>query len=795
MNEAVLARYEKAKTIMQGAMPARVVKNDAVFSHWIENSHCFWYVRETHNGKQYRLVDAETGNNALAFDHEALANALAKNTGQVVDPQDLPIKDKDVSMTCTPLHFHFQAFKKRWLFKPDKSQLEEMEAVQRSLHSPHNIEDAFLPAGLQIIQQALISPDGKKSVFVHEHNVWIRDQTTGKEHALTKDGAEDYRYACDLLNFDTNPQVMWSPDSNRLFTIQLDTRKVGSRPYISYASRDGSPQHPKLTHTKIAYAGDEHVETYQLVVIDINTGHLQKVDYPPLPLINFGEVPLGFFRAGLGWWSHDNRRGFFIDIARGAKAVRVVELDTHTGATRMLFEETSSTFVKLQHSLLDPPLFLPLPESDELIWFSERSGWGHLYLYDLNGGKLKHPITEGEWLVRGILHYDVKQREILLQTASRDPNVSPYYRDICKVNIDSGELTTLISGCFDYRVYQPSCIALMELEALGMDRFDIDGVSPCGQYLVTTQSRVDTIPVSVLIDRNGKEILKLETADISGLPKDWHWPEPVKLKGADDQTDIYGVVFRPPGFSPNKKYPVVNYANSSRGACDLPQGSFFNSPYVGYDYLLAAALAALGFIVVMIEGRGTPLRSKAFHDHHYGDPAFTSDFTDRIAGLRQLAKRYPYMDLERVGITGIEMQTNSVYALLNHSDFYKVAVVNQLFDPRCNTALMGETYDGTSDLATRINIHDTEYSVESFSGKLLLIQGMLSFATPGGMFRLVEALQKANKDFDMLCLPNLRNCMSSYSTRREWDYLVKNLQDIEPPSEFQLTTGRDFYEE
>lgn len=790
MSNDMLARYEQAKSILKGAMPTRVVLNDAVFSHWIEDSSCFWYTRETRDGKQFRLVDAEAASNTLAFDHKALADMLSRTTGQFVDSENLPIKDKDVSMTLAPLQVRFQALGKSWQFETDNTHLEEIEAVQQDMPQPDSENSAFLPSGIQIFQQPLYSPDGKKVALVREHNLWIRDHATGEENALTRDGTADLRYARDLMEWDTVVQALWSPDSKRLFTYKLDAREVVTRPYVAYVPKDGS-LHPQLTQTKLAYAGDEHIENYRLVVIDINSGLTQEVAYPPLPIINFGEPPFGLFRAGLGWWSPDSRRAFFVDMTRGSKTVRLVELDTHTGSTRTMFEENSDTFVKLCHHICDAPMILPLPDSDELIWFSERSGWAHLYLYDLDTGDLKHPITKGEWLVRGILHYDAMRRELLLQTAGRDPDISPYYRDICKVNIDTGELMPVVSGCFDFRVYQPSCGVLSEFDFLGMDRADIDGVSPCGRYLVITRSRVDTVPESVLIDRDGKEILALETADVSGLPEDWSWPEPVKLKGADGKTDIYGIVFRPHDFSPDKSYAVVDYSNSSRWGCDLPQGSFFNSTYAGYDYLLCAALAALGFIVAMIEGRGSGLRNKAFQDHHFGDPAFTNDFNDRIAGLRQLAESHPYMDLERVGITGVENQTNSVYGLLDHSDFYKVAVVHHLFDPRFNAAIYGETYDGTSDLKSRPRSDNSEYNVDSFSGKLLLIQGMQSMATPAGSFRLVEALQKAFKDFDMLCLPNLRHCMESYTTRREWDYLVTHLQAIQPPKDFELTTGRD----
>lgn len=450
-------------------------------------------------------------------------------------------------------------------------------------------------------------------------------------------------------------------------------------------------------------------------------------------------------------------------------------------------EETSDTCVKLRHAIEDPPTFLPLPESNELIWFSERSGWAHLYLYDLRSGELKHPITAGQWLVREVLHYDAKQRELLVQTAARDPDISPYYRDICKVNIDSGELTPLASGNVDHRVHR-------YLEATTLASFvihrcpvgEMHGISPCGQYVVSTRSRVDTVPTSVLIDRNGREILTVETADVSGLPPAWCWPKPAKLKSADGQTDIYAVVFRPPGFSPDNRYPVVEFCTSSRWISAMPQGAFQNNVFAGFAYFHPCALAALGFIVVVIEGRGTPFRHRAFNEYHYGDHRYAGDFDDRIAGIRQLAERYPYMDIERVGLVNTEAMTNGIYAL-QYSDFYKVAVHHCFYDPRYGYAGLTDAPDGTFNNSPVSNPED--YAA-SLNGKLLLIVGLLS-NTAGATLRVVEALKNANKDFDMLCMPNMGPNLSVYTIRREWDYLVRHLQGTEPPAQFPMESKHD----
>lgn len=803
MNMEISARYEQANNINQGWGGKRMlVRNDYVLPNWIVDSHCFWYVRTTKTGKEYRLVDPLSATNSEAFDHKILADVLSNTTKSIVDYQDLPIKN--VNITLSPMLVRFTAFDKHWEIDVDKMRCEEIVDVMLGRVSPFRGNPLFIPQFLPEDQQVLHSPDGKRAVFIREHNIWVRDVLTGQEKALTEGGTADYSYSSSrLMGIDTAVQAQWSPDSRYLFTVRRDTRNVVSRNYINYAPKDGGLR-PEMESYKWPSPYDKDVDSYQLVVIDVTSDHLQVAEYPPLVFTRSGLLLVGFFRAKLGWWSHDSRYAFFIDIERGAKVVRVLKWDIETGNIETIIEEKSDTFVKLCHESLDILQHVPLPYTNELIWFSEIDGWAHLYLYDLNTGELKNQITGSvqaensdnisstceEWLVRDILHYDDGCRELLIQTAARDSNISPYYRDICKVNIDTGVLKPLVSGNFEYNVYQYlGCRVSCHILSEGIS--EANGVSPCGKYIVTTKSRVDTTPVTLLIDRNGKEILILETADVTDLPADWVWPEPVKLKSADEKTDIYGVVFRPPGFSVDKSYPVVEYENSARCYSGVPQGAFINSQQDGLVYYFASALAALGFVVVALDGRGTPLRNKSFSDHHYGDHSFTSDFSDRIAGMRQLAKRYTYMDIGRVGIVSPEHPTSAVYALLKHSDFYKVSVIHCLTDPRFTISPMDDMYHGTVDEGFLMKkVHPEDYA-ESFSGKLLLIVGMKSIVATTSAFRLVDALQKTNRDVDMLCMPSMDHEMTNYTLRREWDYLVRYLQGVEPKQGFQLSGARE----
>jgi dipeptidyl-peptidase-4 len=269
----------------------------------------------------------------------------------------------------------------------------------------------------------------------------------------------------------------------------------------------------------------------------------------------------------------------------------------------------------------------------------------------------------------------------------------------------------------------------------------------------------------------------------------------VALKAEDGETDIAGVVFRPPGFSLDKHYPVIDYSCSTRCNVQFPHGAFTAGALLGIIYYRAAALAALGFIVVMIEGRATPLRDKQFQDYGHGDFSAADELKDHITGMRQLATRYPYMDLERVGIIGLEGMSNIVFSLLKYSDFYKVAAVHYQED--CwdfPVRYITDEWYGTADKALIAKkMHPSDY-VETFDGKLLLTEGMQSMSL-ANTFRLIEALQKANKDFDQVFLPNLYYGGNDYNYRREWDYLVRHLQGVEPPKGFVLESGVGLFRE
>ena len=754
--EEILARYQSAQILEGGVFSKNVAFNTTLFPHWIGDSDCFWYIQETRTGQFYRLVDAMKCTNTMAFNHGMLSNALAKASGKSLAADKLTLTNLDLSMI--PNQVNFSAFGKRWTYDHRRESCEEITVN---------------------LPQSKLSPDGNKAIFLRDDNLWLHDFITGKEQALTKDGKKFYRYASTPTVYGRDEVVtleaLWSPDSKRVFTQVLDTRNVEvAPPIIQHVPTDGSLR-PKIINPdrRVAFSSDEQFEAYRFLTIDVESCEIQYVDYHQCPV--FRPPYVGYFTSRRGWWDKDSRHAYFIDQERGGKVARLLKCDTYTGSTRTLIKETSDFSVTLTPISHLHMLLIPLPETNELIWYSERSGYAHLYLHDLETGEMKNPITEGDWLVRNILHTDAKKRELFIQTAGRVKGRNPYYCDIARVNIDTGELTTILSSAHEYVV----CDQRSRLSARAPNAA---GVSPSGNYVVTTRSRVDEIPISVLLDRNGKELLLLETADVSGLPEKYHWPEPVMLKAADGKTDIYGVVFRPSNFNPHLQYPVLdctyNYASCV--------GSFTNNNTGNWHYLSAWAYAELGFITVMIFNRGNEgLRDTTFNT--YQDPVipleplrFRFNKEDCVAGIKQLAERHSYIDLTRVGVVEFGSIPTALAGLLIHPNFYTVGVsINALLDFRlfASIATKDEGYP------------EFEFFADNLRGKLLLIHGMLDDVIPVTMlFRLVEALQKSNKSFDMLLLPNLGHSVNGYTIQRSWDYVVEHLLGAEPPSNFKLSS-------
>lgn len=774
-NSLMQAKYERARSFEQESFTKKFALNSAVYPKWVSNRNQFLYQRQLERGKSFRLVDANNLTNIKAFDHEKFGSALSQASGHNVVNSDLPISELNVSKF--PDYLDFEAFDKSWRMDLREYICDEMYVM---------------PA------HWLVSPDGSKAVFLRDHNLWLRCLRSDTESPLTHDGQAYFSYGVKpertdltgglggLLLTTSLPQALWSPDSKKLFTMKTDERKVDFMPLNIYVPKEGSIR-PKAVQRRYALPGDVHIAEYNMICIDVESG--EKIDADYSSVLDVGDI--GPFQRKRTWWSKDSKTAYFVDMARGEKRARVVGFDADSGATEVLLEETSETYIDLHFLNEEHCTFLPLLNSHEIVWWSERTGWAHLYVYCLKTGKLKRALTEGPWIVREILYFDEERRDIFIQVAGRAADCDPYYREICRVNVDTGEFTSLAAGDCDYVCHKEDSLYLSVMKYSGHDVSNVAGLSMTGNYMVTTCSRIDEPPQTEIRDRDGQIVMVLETADVSALPKGWQWPEPVKLLAGDGKTDVYGAVFRPTDFDPDSSYPVIDYTLCFPVITATPKAAFCSDAFSALVYLSAAAWAELGFIVVVIDGRGTTFRDKKFHHASYGQVHTTSNLEDHIAGIKQLAKQYPYMDLERVGIVGPGACNGPAYGLLAYPAFYKVGVAASIYDVRLVLGL--EIYQGhpkESDYATSV----LGTLAENLKGNLLLIHGMVdNFFHPACAMQFTESLIEHNKVFDQLLLPNGGHMLrQGYALRRAWDYMVEHLQGKQPPKDFSLLSGKEY---
>jgi dipeptidyl aminopeptidase/acylaminoacyl peptidase len=453
-----------------------------------------------------------------------------------------------------------------------------------------------------------------------------------------------------------------------------------------------------------------------------------------------------------------------MQVDRGHQRLRVIEVDPRSGSTRNLIDEKSDTFIWTTHTEnLRLELVNWLEQTDEIIYVSEQDGWRHLYLVDAKDAKLRQ-ITKGEWVIRGIDRIDEEARQIWFSASGKNFGQDPYFVHHYRVNFDGSGLVALTDGNGNHTIE----------------------FSPDRKFLIATYSRPDGPPVNELRRvSGGKLVCKLEEADISELKsRGFQAPEVFVAKGRDGQTDIWGLIYRPRDFDPAKKYPLIEdiYAG--------PQGSFVPKTFGGSRY---QSLTDLGFVVVKIDGMGTANRSKAFHDVCFKNLK-DGGFADRILWMKAAAAKHPHLDITRVGVYGNSAGgQNAAAAVLFHPEFYKAAVAScGCHDNRMDKASWNEQWMGYMP-GDKIwsKSADNWYSQSSnidnahlLQGKLFLIVGeMDSNVPPESTMRVVDALVRARKDFDLLVVPNGGHGMGgAYGQRRMEDFFVRHLQGVEPPN-------------
>jgi dipeptidyl-peptidase 4 len=612
-----------------------------------------------------------------------------------------------------------------------------------------------------------LSPDGRRAAFIRDWNLWVRDVGTGRETQLTTDGVKDFGYATDNAGWirSNRPVLMWSPDSKKIATFQQDDRPLGEMYLVT--TKVG---HPELQQWKYPLPGDSVISMIQRVVIDVD-----------VPRVTRFQMPADAHRStlcdhvvcrGTEWadveWYPDGSHIAFVSTSRDHKHEVFRVADAATGAVRDVFREDVATQYESGNGTVN---WRVLPATNEVIWFSERDDWGQLYLYDLSTGRLKSKITSGEGNVAQLRRVDEKTRTLWFVGNAKEKGRDPYFRHFYSIHMDGTGLTLLTPEDADHEI----------------------ALAPSGQYFVDTYSRPDVPPVTVLRDLNGKTVVTLETADISRLrAAGWKPPVPITVKARDGKTDLYGLMYVPTNLDRTKKYPIVNHIYPGPQTGSVGGRSF--SPARGD----AQALAELGFVVVEIDGMGTPWRSKSFHDAYFGRMG-DNTLPDQVAGMKELAQRYPYIDIDRAGIYGHSGGGFAAAdAMFRYPDFFKVGISEAgNHDQREYEDDWGERYQGllvrTSDGGDNYAAEANQIYAKNLKGKLLLAHGTTDDNVPPyNTLLVVNELIKANKDFDLLLLPNRTHGFGNepYMVRRRWDYFVRNLLGAEPPHEYPLGATR-----
>ncbi|HEY7290622.1 MAG TPA: DPP IV N-terminal domain-containing protein [Vicinamibacterales bacterium] len=607
------------------------------------------------------------------------------------------------------------------------------------------------------------SPDGKTTAFVRDWNLWVRDIASGKETQLTRDGIKDFGYATDNAGWTRSdrPVLVWSPDSKKIATFQQDQRNVGEMYLV-----DTRVGHPKLEAWKYPLPGDATVTMIDRVVIDVPSGQVTRVQLDPDQ--HRSTLCDDIACRGGEWsdvqWSPDGSTVAFVSTARDHRREQLRVADAATGVVRDVLEEKAETFFESGNGRVN---WRYLPNSNEVIWFSERDDWGHLYLHDLKTGREKLQITKGEGNVTQLLRVDEKTRTLYFVAVGKEKGRDPYFRHFYKIGMDGKNQKLLTPADADHDV----------------------ALSPSGKYFVDVYSTPTTAPIAELRDSDGALLMTVERADISRLTATgWQPPTPITVKARDGVTDLYGLLYKPTTLDTTKKYPIVNHIYPGPQTGSVGGRTF--SPARGD----AQALAELGFVVVEIDGMGTPWRSKKFHEAYYGNMG-DNTLADQVAGMKELAQRFAWIDIDRAGIYG---HSGGGYAtadaMFRYPDFFKVGISEAGNHDNRNyeddwaekwQGLLRTNPDGTTNYDNQAN----QLVAKNLKGKLLLAHGTMDTNVPPyNTFLVVDELIKANKDFDLLMLPNRGHGFGNepYMVRRRWDYFVKNLLGAEPPHEYQM---------
>ncbi len=744
------ADYARAEAFL-GQNASQRVFGAQVSPAWIDEGDRFWYRNRFQEGHEFVLVDPEAGVRNRAFDHVALAAALSRASDNDFEPYDLPFSTFRFVEDDTAVEFVIQenGEDERW-----RCHLEE-ELCEGPME-PH-------PS----VPNSIASPDGQYAAFIREHDLWIRDLETGEDRQLTEDGEERYGYAADSQGWrrtDT-PVLVWSPDSRKIATYRLDERGVEEMHLLEMAE-----PRPRVHSWPYAVPGDSILPMHERVVVHLDGPRVVSLDAEP----DYQRTSscCGLTRGPV-WadveWSPDSETLAFASTSRDYRTVRLRLADPYTGEVRELFEESHPEFFLTNIRSGGVPNWRVLHERGEFLWFSERDGWGHLFRYDLETGELVNRITGGDWNVVDLLRVDEAGGTLLFTGVGREAGRNPYFHHLYSVSLDGEGL----------RLLTPE------------DAHHTVELSPSGDYFVTARSTPSDPPVTVVrTSGDGELVVEVEEAEIQELTElGWSPPTPFTARARDGVTPVHGLLYKPSDFDEERQYPVVVSIYPGPQSGSIGSWGFDVSPRGN-----AHALAELGFVVVQVDAPGTPFRSKSFHGFYYGDMG-DNGLEEQKGAVEQLADRYDWIDLDRVGIFGHSGGGfATAAALLRYPEFFKVGVASAgNHDNRGYTDYWGERWQGplTVDDDGRDSYEGqaNHLLARELEGRLLLSYGTMdSNVHPNTTLLLVDALIEHNKDFDLMVFPNRGHGYAgeAYNVRITWDYFVTHLLGKVPPAGYRI---------
>lgn len=711
---------------------AKHVLYAGVVPHWVDQTSAFWYVRQMEKGKEYVKVDAASKKRTALFDQQKMAAALTEKAGREINAYNLPLQNCRLNISLDTLRFQLDG--KFWAYSIKNNRLLDEGAIP-----PRGKERHWMEVDDEKEGRPVTSPDGKWTAFIKNDNVYVREVATGKEKQLSQDGT--------LSNYYSS-YIQWSPDSKSVVSCRI--RPVEKR-YVYYVESSPADQaQPKLHKQEYAKPGDE-LRFKVPCIFEVESGRR---------LIPSTELFSQQYELSGPMWNADSKAITFEYNERGHKVYRVLEMSAADGSVRTLIEEKEEKYVNY------PRIYRNyLSDGKRIIWSSERDNYNHLYLYDRATGKPLNQITKGEWYVRGVQHVDEANEVIYFSANGMKKGEDPYLIHYYKINFDGSNL-----------------VELTPEEGMHQCWYSSDY-----KYLVDVYSKVDRAPIAVLRDaKDGKIRMQLDKADISALlANGWKAPEVFSAKGRDGKTDMWGVIYRPSNFDPSKKYPVIEYIYSGPGDQYVPK------TFSSYNWWMTS-LAELGFIVVQVDGMTTSFRSKEFEEVCYKNLK-DAGLPDHIAWIKAAAQKYPYMDIDRVGIFGCSAGgQESTGAVLFHPEFYKAAYSacgchdNRMDKIWWNELWMGYPIDESYSACSNVD------NAHLLSRPLMLVVGELDDnVDPASTMQVANALIKANKDFELVVIPGAHHTMGEdFGEHKRYDFFVRHLMGVTPPSWDKVKTGK-----